>query len=108
MTDAPPIQIDVADLMTTPEGMVRRGDEFHRPEDLRTCRRCGAEGRARAEQCFNCGLDADAEPCWRCPDCGNEWWGETFADSEPIGHYCEATGEYTSGAAGLVRGGESG
>lgn len=53
--DDAPTEIDAADLMDAPEGTVRSGDEFHRPENWVRCARCGVDCPHDSETCFNCG-----------------------------------------------------
>lgn len=50
-----------ADLMDTPDGLVRRGDEFHDPENWQDCPICRVECPADSSSCFNCGAALEGE-----------------------------------------------
>lgn len=93
-----PIAIDVEDLMETPEGLVRAGDEFHDPANWRACPRCGVDCPADSTSCFSCGapfapatmvgIEPDREVVAVCEYCGHEI-RETPEWASVDGHVCE-------------------
>lgn len=47
--------LPVERLFDVPDGMVRRGDEIHDPENWTCCPECGLDCPATSETCFGCG-----------------------------------------------------
>lgn len=97
-----PIDVDVEDLMETPEGLVRVGDEFHDPDNWKECPGCGVDCPVDSTSCFNCGHEFDPETVeeidfWGdapvvgiCERCGHEIHGSDSEGVGPvIGHVCE-------------------
>lgn len=47
--------VDVEDVMDSPEGLIRSGDEFHDPDNWVRCPRCRVGCPVDFERCFRCG-----------------------------------------------------
>lgn len=51
--------MNVTELMDTPPGLVRRGDEFHDPKNWERCSDCGVDCPIDSTDCFNCGAELE-------------------------------------------------
>lgn len=95
------LELDAAELMTTPDGLIRVGDEFRDPDNWKECSVCGIDCRVTSTACWNCGHEfapetieeidfwGDAPVVGICERCGHEIHEPTGEGVGPVvGHNC--------------------